>query len=65
MFRISEFNPKDKTLDRIHAIQKKIYAEDKGLSWEKVIQKYKRIRHEFSKKYHLNFKLASQKLVLR
>lgn len=61
MFKISDFNPKDKTLDEIHSIQRKIYEEDKGLSVEELMQKYKRIRQELSRRHNLNFKIVSHK----
>ena len=65
MFKISEFNPKDKTLDEIHTIQRKIYEEDKGLSSEEIIQKYKNIRRDLSERYNLSFRIISHKGSIR
>lgn len=61
MFKISELNPKDNTLDKIHAIQKRIYEEDKDLSTKELIKKYKRIRKEFAKNYNVNFNVTALK----
>lgn len=61
MFKVSKFNPKDKTLDEIHAVQRKVYQEDKGFAWPEIVKKYRRVREELSKQYNLNFKVILPK----
>lgn len=36
MFKVSDLDPNDRTLDEIHEIQKQIYEEEKDLSWEEI-----------------------------
>lgn len=61
MFKMSELNPKDKTLDEIHNIQKEIYDEDKGISIEDLSERYNSSIREFAKEYKINLKVVSSK----
>lgn len=61
MFKISELNPKDKTLDEIHKIQEKIHKEDKGLTTKELVQKYNNSVRAIAKEYKINFNVISQK----
>ena len=49
MFRISQLNPKDKTLDEIHQIQKQIYENDRGLIPKEVAEKFNDSVRELTK----------------
>ncbi len=49
MFKVSELNPKDTTLDEIHKIQKKIFVQDKNLLKEEKVKKYILAREKLSK----------------
>jgi hypothetical protein len=61
MFKVSNLNPKDVTLDEIHGIQKKIYAEDNSLSSKDLIERYNSSIRELSKEYKINFQVISSK----
>lgn len=59
MFKVSELNPKDTVLDRIHAIQRKINKKLKGLSEEQQLSYYKEVRKKLEKEYKIKFKVVS------
>lgn len=59
MFKVSDLNPNDRTLDEIHEIQKQIYEEEKELSWEEIRRKLKATREKFCKKYKCRFHVIS------
>ena len=61
MFKISILNPKDKTLDEIHEIQKNIYAEDESFSSKELAERYNSSISELSKEYRINFQVISSK----
>lgn len=61
MLKMSELNPKDKTLDEIHNIQKEIYDEDKGITVKDLLERYNSSVREVVKEYKINLKVVSSK----
>jgi Mor family transcriptional regulator len=61
MFKMSELNPKDKTLDEIHNIQKEIYNEDKGIEVKDLSERYNSSIRKVAKEYKINLKVVVSK----
>lgn len=61
MLKMSELNPKDKTLDDIHNIQEEIYNEDRGASAKDLLERYNLSVKEVSREYKVNFRVVSSK----
>ncbi|MDO8747627.1 MAG: hypothetical protein Q7J72_00710 [Candidatus Omnitrophota bacterium] len=61
MFKMSELNPKDKTLDEIHNIQKEIYDEDKGITVKDLLERYNSSVRKVAQEYKINLKVVSSK----
>ena len=61
MLKMSELNPKDKTLDEIHNIQKEIYDEDKGITVKDLLERYNSSVRKVAKEYKINLKVVSSK----
>ena len=59
MFKVSDLNPNDRTLDEIHEIQKQIFEEEKELSWEEIRHRLKVAREEFCKTYKCRLHVVS------
>lgn len=43
MYKVSKINPKDTTLDEIHAIQEKLYKKEKNWTWEQQQKHYNEV----------------------
>ena len=61
MLKMSELNPKDKTLDEIHNIQKEINAEDEGITVKDLLERYNSSVRKVAKEYKINLKVVSSK----
>jgi len=59
MYKVSELNPKDTTLDEIHKIQKEIYEETKKMIQEELLKYFHSATDEFCKKHKIILKLVS------
>ena len=58
---MSDLNPKDKTLDEIHNIQKAIYDEDKGIAVKDLSERYNSSVRKVAKEYKINLRVVSSK----
>ena len=59
MFKVSDLNPNDRTLDEIHEIQRQIYEEEKDLSGEEIRHRLKKNREEFCRTHKCRFHIIS------
>lgn len=63
MLKVSKLNPKDTTLDEIHAIQCKIYQQQKGWDFEQVKTYYSQVVEKICSEFDVTFKRGTTRLL--